>query len=399
MESNRQRKMRLNQEKSSYKPVPQKSVKKSYFRHILISLIVAIGAYFFYANTLQIRNILEIKSDDRSKWSPDPTVVLTEYLDFECEACRANYPIVKQLAEEFSGDLQIVVRYFPLPWHRNSFTAARAVEAAWKQGKFWQMHNLLFETQSAWWEWSYANQEVFLWYAQQIGLDMQQYQSDVVSEWVGERIERDRSDWHTLWITGTPTFFLNGQSIENPRDIDEFRTLIKAEIIKHPRQPRGDKVHEHADYKVFIHNKEISFSGDIYQSTSGNHLSEAQHLHDNNGNNIHKHLTKDTIPDFFASLSITIDESCIQLDTGEKYCSDENNTLKFFVNDTRRDDIMVYEFSDLDRILISYGAETNEQIQMQLDSVTDMSCMYSATCPERGKPPTETCVVGMWGEC
>lgn len=83
----------------------------------------------------------------------------------------------------------------------------------------------------------------------------------------------------------------------------------------------------------------------------------------------------------------------MQLDTGEKYCSDATKTLKFFVNDEPKVDFISYEFSDLDRILISYGAETEEQIKLQLNAVTDMSCMYSDKCPERGKPPTENCVV------
>jgi hypothetical protein len=169
--------------------------------------------------------------------------------------------------------------------------------------------------------------------------------------------------------------------------------------LKNPKVARGEKVHEHADYKVFINNKEISFSGDRYQSTTGAELDEAQHLHDNNGDNIHKHLSKNTLVSFFDSLGIILTDECIQMDTGEKYCGDGTNTLKLFVNDKEKKDFMQYEFKDLDRILISYGSESKEQIQTQLDTVTDMSCMYSDKCPERGKPPTENCVVGLGGDC
>lgn len=342
---------------------------------------------------------IELQEDDRSKWASDATVVLTEYLDFECEACGANYPILKQLYQEFSGDMKIVVRYFPLPWHSNSSTAAYAAQAAGQQGKFWQMHDLLFETQSLRWEKRQVNQEQFVSYAQKIWLDIQKFRSDVASQSVQDRVLRDKKQWEKLGITGTPAFFLNGQRIQNPRNIEEFRTLIKAELLKNPKKPRGKKVHEHADFKLFINNTEFSLSGDKYQSTTGNNLDEEQHLHDNNGWNIHKHLTTQTIADFLASLKISLTSTCITLDDSQSYCNEGDKILKFFVNDKLMTDFMTYEFSDLDRILISYGAETDEQIQSQLDSVTDLSCMYSATCPERGKPPTETCVVGMWWEC
>lgn len=351
------------------------------------------------SNFLPVSNAWNVRSDDQVKWTSGSTVVLTEYLDFECEACKANYPILKQLYQEFSWDIQIVVRYFPLPWHSNSSTAAYAAQAASKQGKFWEMHDLLFETQSLWWEKRQVNQEQFVSYAQKIWLDIEQFKSDVASQAVQDRVSRDKNEWTKLWITGTPAFFLNGQRIQNPRTIEEFRTLIKAEILKNPKQPRGKKVHEHADFKLFINNTEFSLSGDQYQSTTGNNLGEEQHLHDNNGWNIHKHLTTRTITDFLASLNITLTSECIILNDGQTYCNKEDKTLKFFVNGKSITDFITYEFNDLDRILISYGAETKEQIKIQLDSVTDLSCMYSATCPERGKPPTETCVVGMWWEC
>ncbi len=363
----------------------------------IISLLVV--GYIFLPTSSEQSNPFEIRSDDRTKWNASGNVVLIEYLDFECEACKANYPIVKQLVEEYSWDLQVVVRYYPLPGHRNSITAASAVEAAGKQGKFREMHDLLFETQGIWGERNKEDKEIFVKYAEQIGLNMEQFKIDVSSEKVRSKIAKHKGEGASLWVTWTPSFFLNGQRIQNPRSLDEFRTLIQAEILKNPRVPRGAKVHEHADYKIFVDNKEIDFSDDRYQSTTGKELSSEQHLHDNNGNNIHKHLTKKTLADFFASLWVIITQNCLQLDTGEKYCSDATKTLKFFVNDEPKVDFISYEFSDLDRILISYGAETEEQIKLQLNAVTDMSCMYSDKCPERGKPPTENCVVWLGWDC
>lgn len=262
------------------------------------------------------------------------------------------------------------------------------------------MHDLLFETQGQRWHKSAANQQQFITYAEQLWLDTEQFNKDVVSSSVQKRVTRDKQEWEKLWIRWTPAFFINGQRIDNPKSIEDFKTLIKAEILKNPKKPKWEKVHEHADFKLFIDNIEgSSLSGDKYQSTTGEEHSRSQHLHDNNGWNIHKHLTRETITDFLQSLDIKLTNNCLTLDNGQTYCNSNAKTLKFFVNGTLMTDFMTYEFSDLDRILISYGAETDEQIKLQLDAVTDLSCMYSDKCPERGKPPTETCVVGLWGEC
>ncbi len=375
--------------------------KYSYTQRIGWIAVIGIVSYFIVSNVLPKENPFTVRVDDYVKWDTNAKVTLIEYLDFECEACRAYYPIVKEIANEFSGDLQVVARYFPLDGHKNSMTAARAVEAAARQGRFWEMHNILFETQSDWWEKSQSDQELFTAYAQTLGLNMEQYKKDIVSSETQKRINKNKKEAPWLWVNGTPSFFLNGQKIQNPKSLDEFRTLIRAEILKNPKISRGEKTHEHADYKVFINNKELSFSDNRYQSTTGKELNEAQHLHDNNGNNIHKHLTKNTIPNFFESLGILITADCIQLDNGEKYCSDTTNSLKFFVNNKARskEDFMVYEFKDLDRILISYGSENKEEIQQQLNAVTDISCKYSDKCPERGKPPTENCAVWLGGDC
>lgn len=398
-ESNTQRKKRLRQESIKTK-ISQATPKSNwYLSRIVGAGIVVLAGFFFFSQNSIASDPFEVRQDDYTKWAVSGNVTLIEYLDFECGVCKANYPLIKQLAEEFSGDVQIVVRYFPLPGHRNSFTAAYAAEAAWRQGKFREMHDLLFEKQQERGEKQQANQEMFIGYAQEIGLNIQQFTTDVVSAELKERVERDKEEWTKLWVKWTPSFFLNGQKIQNPRSIQEFRTLLQAEVLKNPKEPRGEKVHEHADFKVFIDNQPVDFSDDRFQSTTGVELSSEQHLHDNNGDNIHKHLTKKTMVDFFDSLWVTITEECIELDTGKKYCAQWEKTLKFFVNDSPMSNFMDYEFSDLDRILISYGAETWDQIQNQLDAVTDMACMYSAKCPERGTPPTENCVVWLWGDC
>lgn len=178
--------------------------------------------------------ILNVVADDHSKGKSDAKVTLVEYLDFECEACGAYYPLIKQLATEFPNDLRIVTRYFPLPGHKNSFTAALAVEAASKQGKYWEMHDVLFENQEKWGNKQMPTPQVFEEYAKQIGLDMEKFKTDVADSATRARVQRDFDNSEKLGNDSTPSLFVNGKKIQNPQGYDAFKTLIQAEIDKAP---------------------------------------------------------------------------------------------------------------------------------------------------------------------
>lgn len=182
------------------------------------------------ATNAEMETILAVVSDDHVKGNPDATVTLIEYLDFECEACRSYYPVIKQLGTEFPNDLRIVTRYFPLPGHKNSMTAALAVEAASRQGKYWEMHDKLFETQEMWGNKQIPTPQVFEQYAQEIGLDMAKFRNDVVDSAIKTRVQRDFDASEKLGNTGTPTLFLNGKRIDNPRSYDALRELVQTEI-------------------------------------------------------------------------------------------------------------------------------------------------------------------------
>jgi len=344
--------------------------------------------------------LLEIAKDDYLSGQPNAKVVLMEYLDFECEACRAYYPLVKELQDEFKDDLAVVTRYFPLPGHKNGLPAALAVEAAARQGKFIEMHNILFENQEKWGEKRQSDSNIFLPYAEQIGLNIEQFKRDLSEKSVMERVKRDQQSGVELGVQSTPSFFLNGVKIQNTRSYEDFKTLIQAELIKSPaNQKIGEKVHEHSDLKVYLNDTLLNLSQDKYQSTKEKPLNEDTHLHDGNGNNVHKHRTKITMGDFFKSLGIGFTKDCFILDTGENFCSEGDKTLKFFVNGKENQEFGQYEFTDLDRLLITYGSPSPEVLQKQLNSVTDQACLYSEKCPERGTPPTENCAVGLGGDC
>jgi protein-disulfide isomerase len=173
--------------------------------------------------------LLTVAPDDYIKGKVGGQVTLVEYVDFECEACAAFFPLVKQLEKDFSNDLQIVIRYFPLPGHRNGMPAALAVEAAGQQGKFFEMHDLLYTEQKKWGEKPTPTPEVFEAYAQQLGLDMEKFKVAVNSPETKARVERDIESGKALGNTGTPSFYLNGKKLQ-PNSYDEFKKAVQAEI-------------------------------------------------------------------------------------------------------------------------------------------------------------------------
>lgn len=155
--------------------------------------------------------------------------VLVEFLDFECEACRAAYPFVEQLREEYAGELTFVVRYFPIPSHANAINAAVAVEAAAQQGEIEGMYARMFQTQAEWGELQTSQADVFRGFAQEIGLEMDAYDAAIADPATLERVEQDQQDGIALGVQGTPTFFLDGELLQ-PASTEEFRARIDAAV-------------------------------------------------------------------------------------------------------------------------------------------------------------------------
>ncbi|KAB2812098.1 thioredoxin domain-containing protein [Pimelobacter simplex] len=155
-------------------------------------------------------------------------VELVEFLDFECEACGAAYPVVEDLRERYGDRVTFVVRYFPLPGHFNADRAARAVESAARQGRFEEMYRKMYDTQAAWGEQRVPLDDLFREYAEELGLDLARYDADYASDEVASRVRRDVDDGMALGVQGTPTFFLDGELLQ-PASVEDFeRALVDA---------------------------------------------------------------------------------------------------------------------------------------------------------------------------
>lgn len=379
----------------------------------LATIVILIGVIFYLLRPGQSATqttqptsetamaLLALSDDDWVKGNRQAPVTLIEYLDFECEVCKTYEPLVMQLTDEFPTEVAIVSRYFPLTGHKNAYPAALAVEAAGRQGKYWEMRKVLFEDQAKWGGKSLPEPSLFEAYAAQIGLDMDRFKQDVVSQSVRDRVNRDLGAGEKLSVSGTPSFFLAGTKINNPRSLEDFRVLIKAALLNAPmptQEARGEKVHEHADLKVYLDGQKLDLSVAKYQSTEEKELDPDIHLHDGNGDVVHKHRQGVTLGDLFRSLKIEFSRDCLVLDTGKRYCNTDTKSLKMLVNGQPNDQFDRYVFTDLDKILLSYGPK-DETLTSQLDSISDQACLYSEKCPERGKPPTEKCVGGLGDDC
>lgn len=162
----------------------------------------------------------------------DSKVKLVEYGDFQCPYCAQYYPIVKQVVAKYNDKIAFQFRNLPLNQiHQNAYAGARAAEAASEQGKFWEMHDLLYEKQS---EWSSSNSvnSMFNSYAQQLGLNLNKFKKDFASSEVNARINADKNEFNkTGEPLSTPTYFLNGKKIQ-ATSVDEFSKLIDEALKK-----------------------------------------------------------------------------------------------------------------------------------------------------------------------
>lgn len=154
----------------------------------------------------------------------DAPVTLEEYGDFQCPPCGMLAGPLKKFEQEYEPHLRVIFHHFPLVTHEHARDAACAAEAAGLQGKFWEMHDLLYREQA---QWSKAPdvQALFSAFAGILGLNVQQFRQDMISEKVKDRVAADQKHGASLGVQNTPTIFLNNQAVEpaslNPAKLHE----------------------------------------------------------------------------------------------------------------------------------------------------------------------------------
>ena len=164
---------------------------------------------------------IPVDDQDHALGPVGAAVTLVEYGDYECPYCARSHPVVKRLVAHFRDGLRFVFRHFPLNnVHPHAATAALAAEAAGAQGKFWAMHDVLFAHQD-----DLAAHDMD-WFAMRAGLEPYRFNADVSSERYAKRLRDHIAGGTRSGVTGTPTFFINGQRYAGPRD--QFEPLREA---------------------------------------------------------------------------------------------------------------------------------------------------------------------------
>jgi protein-disulfide isomerase len=163
-------------------------------------------------------------ADSPVRGSPMAPITIVEFADFECPYCREVDPVLAQIVREFDGRVRLVYKYFPLPSHPHGVQAAAAASAADEQGKFWEIHDALFEHQR-----NLEPAEIAT-YLQAAGVDLPRYARVLNEGTTTARVQRDLDLGHRIGVSGTPSIFINGRPYDLQMDVESFRAYIQEEL-------------------------------------------------------------------------------------------------------------------------------------------------------------------------
>jgi protein-disulfide isomerase len=219
---------------------------KRYLPFVIVAVValatIGSGAMLYRAKRPQVLSIPENKMLGKGetesahvRGNPDASVTLEEYGDFQCPPCGMFAAFLQQLEKEYDSRLRFVFRNFPLSMHEHAREAALAAEAAGLQGRFWEMHDVLYREQEAWTK-APNVRELFESYAGTIGLDLDKFRKDMDGEEVKARVDADRQRGESLGIQITPTLFINNQPLDREHKNPEgIRAQINAALEKKPQ--------------------------------------------------------------------------------------------------------------------------------------------------------------------
>ncbi len=215
---------------------------KNKFYLLFISVVVLIGFFILGSEKFHRSEMrrLDFLSHEKAElfvrpYSPikgetDAKIFVTEFLDPECESCRAIYPFVKKILEDYRGKIKLVVRY--VPFHKNSKFAIKVLEASREQGKYWETLEVLFRFQPNWANHHNPQPELIWEYLPSAGIDVEKIKKDMNANNFETIIEQDMADAKVLGVRGTPTFFVNGKPLEK-FGVEALKEAIEREIKIH----------------------------------------------------------------------------------------------------------------------------------------------------------------------
>ena len=186
-------------------------IQKNFWTIFILVAVVLVGAAVLYGKNISKQANEGVVITEHIKGNKEATITLTEYSDFQCPACASFTEVVDEVLAEYGNDIRFEYKHFPLiSIHPQAVAGGIAAEAAGQQGKFFEMHDKLFENQKTW-STSPNPQTFFNQYAEEIGLDVDQFKRQYKSSVLRDQVMSGYNEARELGLTGTPSFFLNGQ--------------------------------------------------------------------------------------------------------------------------------------------------------------------------------------------
>lgn len=198
-------------------------------------IILAVGALIFVAFFGSIIFLIKQNQNKPVSLSSEGytrgtgNVTLVEFGDLQCPACKVYEPAVRNIQKDFKGKVKLLYKHFPLTSvHPNAMLAAQVAVAAGNQGKFWEMHDWLYDNQESWASLSGADaKDKMVAEAKKLGLDMDKFNKDVNSAATSQTIEKTQNEGINLGVAGTPTFYLDDKKIDPlPPDYESFKKIV-----------------------------------------------------------------------------------------------------------------------------------------------------------------------------
>jgi len=223
-----QREIRAQKQAAAEKKAAQKAKLVRFGLLAVVGLAIALVLFTaFRSVTLAPPSVTEIVASDHIKGNPDAAVTIVKYSDFQCPACRAQHESIQKVWAPVKGSVRFVYRHFPLSnIHPHAITAAYYSEAAAKQGKFWEMHDLLFAGQRSWTS-AKDVKPTFDSYVTRLKLDKEQFEKDLASEEVFAKVASDAQSAKSAQAASTPSLYLNGKPLNNVREPEQFKIAIR----------------------------------------------------------------------------------------------------------------------------------------------------------------------------
>lgn len=170
-----------------------------------------------YKNRFDPANVKDVPIEGSPCTGPENApVTIIEFADFECPACSAMAPRVHAVVEENKTNVRFCYKFYPLPSHTHGEPAAKAGVAAWNQGKFWEMHDVLFKNQQ------HLEQGDLEGYARDLRLDLARFRADMTTPAVADRVQKDKKLGERVGVQGTPSIFINGRLYDPMQDLADW---------------------------------------------------------------------------------------------------------------------------------------------------------------------------------